>query len=406
MAMSGSWRTTYQWKSQYNKYLWHVFEWSATRSGYTTTVSYKVKCDGTDTQSVNQHCYLKVTANGSTKVDKKSERTNWHNWASGEGEVGDCLLSGSFTVDHSYSDGSASFTVQLKSAIYYGSYQCDESTTISLTAISVGNPSISSITDNGNNTITIDYDYGSNLTGGTGYLYIKKGSDVSNSDNGYSKSITKSSDTTTKITVSLDSISSITKSSIKNKQTIAARFYQYNSSILKYSGAKTKEVYYYTAPGAPTGIGYSTNNKYGKYTPTSKITFSWKKPSSGCDGYRIRIWKNGSQIKHNGDSYIYDRSGGDNVTYTIDCTSLGIKAGDKVQIGLYAYVTNGAGTKLWSGSGMNETFSSQILIVPDKNFVAHAKINGSWKKVELMHAKIGSTFYEVGNLYAADGRYS
>lgn len=114
-----------------------------------------------------------------------------------------------------------------------------------------------------------------------------------------------------KFTVSLDSISSITKSSIKNKQTIAARFYQYNSSILKYSGVKTKEVYYYKAPGAPTGINYSTDNKYGKYTPTSKITFKWTKPSSGCDGYRIRIWRNGSQIKINGDSYIYDRAGGD-----------------------------------------------------------------------------------------------
>lgn len=406
MAMSGSWRTSYEWISEYGKPLYHRFVWEATRSGYTSTVSYKVICDGTDTQSVNQHCYLKVTANGSTKVDKKSSRTNWHNWVTGEGETGDVLLSGSFTVYHSYSNGSASFSVQLKSAIYYGSYKCDESTTISLTAISVGDPSISSITDNGNNTITIDYDYGSNLTGGTGYLYIKKGDSVSNSDNGYSKSITKSSDTTTKITVSLDSISSITKSSIKNKQTIAARFYQYNSSILKYSGVKTKEVYYYKAPGAPTGINYSTDNKYGKYTPTSKITFKWTKPSSGCDGYRIRIWRNGSQIKINGDSYVYDRAGGYNVSYTIDCTALGIKAGDKVQIGLYAYVTNGAGTKLWSGSGINETYSGAITIVPDKNFIAHAKISGKWEKVNLMHAKIGNTFYEVGNLYAANGRYS
>lgn len=406
MAMSGSWRTSYQWISEYGKPLYHRFKWEATRNGYTSTVYYQVICDGTDKQSVNQHCYLKVTANGSTKVDKKSTRTNWHNWVTGEGETGDVLLSGSFTVDHSYSDGSASFSVQLKSAIYYGSYKCDESTTISLTAISVGDPSISSITDNGNNTITIDYDYGSNLTGGAGYLYIKKGDSVSNSDNGYSKSITKSSDTTTKITVSLDSISSITKSSIKNKQTIAARFYQYNSSILKYSGVKTKEVYYYKAPGAPTGINYSTDNKYGKYTPTSKITFKWTKPSSGCDGYRIRIWRNGSQIKINGDSYIYDRAGGDNVSYTIDCTALGIKAGDKVQIGLYAYVTNGAGTKLRSGSGINETYSGAITIVPDKNFIAHAKISGKWEKVNLMHAKIGNTFYEVGNLYAADGRYS
>ena len=193
---------------------------------------------------------------------------------------------------------------------------------------------------------------------------------------------------------------------IKNKQTIAARFYQYNSSLLKYSSIKTKEVYYYKAPGAPTGLGYSTNNKYGKYTTTSKITFKWTKPSSGCDGYRIRIYRNGSQIKINGNSYTYDRDGENNVTYTIDCKSLGIKAGDKVKIGLFAYVKKGDGGALWSGSGTEQTYSSSITIVPDKNFIAYAKLNGTWKKVNLIHAKIGSTFAEVRNLYAANGRYS
>ena len=405
MATSGRF-DIYDWTGTKGR-LYHEFIWGSTREGYISTVAWTLEIFGNNTQWVKMQATVKITANGSTKVNKDSGRVRGEIITEDDGDVRGTLLSGSFTVDHSYDDGSASFSVTVESVIYNGwASRKSVSKTYSIDAVSVGNPSISSITDNGNNTITIDYDYGSNLTGGTGYLYIKKGDSVSNSDNGYSKSITKSTDTTTKVTVSLDSISSITKSSIKNKQTIAARFYQYNSSILKYSGLKTKEVYYYKAPDALTGITYSTNNKYGKYTPTSKITFKWTKPSSGCDGYRIRIWRNGSQIKINGDSYIYDRAGGDNVSYTIDCTALGIKAGDKVQIGLYAYVTNGAGTKLWSGSGINETYSGAITIVPDKNFIAHAKISGKWKKVELMHAKIGSTFYEVGNLYAADGRYS
>lgn len=405
MATSGSFNI-YDWTGN-NGRLYHKFKWSSSRSGYVSTVSWAVEILGNNDQWVQMQAKVKITANGSTKVNKDSGRVRGDLVTEDDGDVHGTLLSGSFTVDHSYSDGSASFSVEVQSVIFNGWWDAKTvSNSYSIDAISIGNPSISSITDNGNNTITVDYDYGANLTGGTGYLYLKKGDDATTSDNGYSKSIAKSTDTTTRVTVSLDSISSITKSGIRNSNKISGRFYQYNSSILKYSGVKSVTAYYYTAPGAPTGITYSTDNKYGKYTPTSKITFKWTKPSSGCDGYRIRIWRNGSQIKINGDSYIYDRAGGDNVSYTIDCTALGIKAGDKVQIGLYAYVTNGAGTKLWSGSGINETFSSQILIVPDKNFVAHAKISGKWKKVNLMHAKIGSTFYEVGNLYAANGRYS
>lgn len=403
MAMSGSF-DGYIWYASSGKSMYHTFSWEATRNGYETTINYKVKVNGTDTQWVKQQVKLTIEANGSTKVSKDTNRIS--------AEIGDILISGSFVIQHSYENGSASFSVHMEDVIYnywWDVHTYDKTYSSSngyIDTIVITDPTISSITDNGNNTITIDYDYGSNITGETGYLYLKKGDDATDSNNGYSKSITKSTDTSTKITVSLDSIKDIIKSEIKNSNKISGRFYQYNNTILKYSGVKSVIAYYYKAPEAPTGIWYNTDNKYGKYTPTSKITFKWTKPSSGCDGYRICIWKNGSQIKINENSYIYDRDGGDNVSYTIDCTSLGIKVGDRIKLGLYAYVLNGIGTKLRSGNGINEAFSNEIFIVPDKNFIAHAKISGKWKKVELIHAKIATSYYEVGNLYAANGRYS
>ena len=391
-----TWRTSYYWTSDRNKPYQHEFQWYTTRDTYSfvSTVYYRIVCITTDTQSVNQHCYLKITANGATKVESTSERTVWQNWKTGEGMSNDVLLSGSFTVNHNYDTGAASFSIQLKSAIYYNAYQCDESTTISLPTISVTPPVITNAWDDGDNRFTVNMDWSEILEGTWGYCCIGYGFDPTMSY--YSERVDGSIDSFINTTINLSDIVSITHNTSYD---IHIRIYQWHNNAYKGSSVYRLSVTGYKAPNNPTSLEILTDHKNGKYTPKSNITLRWK-ADDNPKGFRLRVYKNGSMIYLNTNGYYqaekssFTKDSNGYYTYKLSpLSSKGFNQNDSLYFTVFSYNQDGKENVLWSGIGMYPAASGSVKIVPDIEYTAYAPVdpnnpNGYWRKVVEAYAPV------------------
>lgn len=273
-------------------------------------------------------------------------------------------------------------------------------------------PKKPTITDNGDNTFTIK---GSAATAGTNnpVKSTKLRYKIGSADTVEISSLTLSN-------------AAITAAKGDATQTIKAN----TRAIGTYGGdvkseTVSKKINNYQAPGNP-GKPVITWEK-SRMTIKEPWTVSWTaaKPansSSLIKGYRVRLYKNGKTIPiidNDGDvhstlvgtDYRYDRKASLGTSMKIYPAECGIKAGDRIKVGLYAYTTNGVGKVLWSGSGKNEIDSDDEndkdrYVVRNAGIVhvkksdtwyegqVYVKKNDRWEEAEAVYTKVDGSWEE------------
>lgn len=250
-----------------------------------------------------------------------------------------------------------------------------------------GNPAIS-ITDNGNNTFTLNISKGSDGAGNpaTGYVaQYNTGPGWANCSNGHNQSV--SSDTN----VQLKAYTTGTYS---------------NSSEVSTS----KTVYYYGNPSAP-GKPTLSCKRPGRPTLKETLTFNWSAATAAThtsiQGYRIRFVKNGSFITgtdpNDSSKEAYDRET-TSTSYTIPqaiMNQLAVK--DTFKLGIYAYAKDAAGNKLFNGrgSGESQVFSDEYTVC--NNSVVRININGEYKEGTVYVKSNDGSWSESQGVYLNSG---
>jgi hypothetical protein len=239
-------------------------------------------------------------------------------------------------------------------------------------------PGSITITDNGNTTFSITASGGVNGTNNpvtSTTLYYK----LASSDN-----YTKASGLSVK-NVSLDS-------STSNKYRTVYAYVEvkgtYGSKIT--SSTVSEKIINYRAPTSPGTPVISYNRS--RLTVKEDWKYTWSAATKANDnsavaGYRIRIYKNGSEVtglKLGSDDVITKGTGSNTwvdrenttLTATFDPVDLGFNPKDKVKLGVYAYSKNNKGTPLWSGSGKTQSVSAESTV--QNAGIVHIKNSGTW----------------------------
>ena len=147
----------------------------------------------------------------------------------------------------------------------------------------------------------------------------------------------------------------------------------------------------YTNPGAPGKPVLSYDQT--EPIPKAKLTASWLAASPGSTpiaGYRIRLYKNGNEIT------MIDTENA-SVSYTFNSfESYGFEPGDVVQVGIYSYSKDWAGTKHFNGGGSNgsQVYSNTLTIISDK-FIYVSVNGGAFDKYKMYVSQDGGSFVEV-----------
>lgn len=179
----------------------------------------------------------------------------------------------------------------------------------------------------------------------------------------------------------------------------------------------------YRAPGAPGKPTLdSSSYRNGRLTIKQNWKYTWTAGTDGTGscpvlGYRIRIYKNGSLvkgfsagtnsvlIKNSGTNEYVDRAGKTNCTIILNPVSFGFVPGDTIQIGIYSYAQNGAGTWLYSGGGSVQVTSDTSTVQNSgvmrvrpsgswKEGVVSIKVNNTWKEAEVVYTKVSGAWKE------------
>lgn len=143
-------------------------------------------------------------------------------------------------------------------------------------------------------------------------------------------------------------------------------------------------------PGAPSGLGITYNTS--EPIPTSRFTLKWNAGSAGSkaiSGYRIRIYKNGTeQACIDTDST--------STSYSFDASTYNFQPGDKLSFGLYSYSKDWAGTKHFNGGGAGaaQVTSGTVNVVSDK-FIYVSINGGAFTKYKMYISVNGGSFTEV-----------
>lgn len=259
---------------------------------------------------------------------------------------------------------------------------------------SVTSGSISSVVDNGNNTVTVKGNIG---TSGTN-------NPVTSSTLFYRFS-TQSSNQSIALGSTSGSSFSKTISIPAGASSFACYIHTYSSKNNAHSQSKSYSVKYYGNPGNP---GKPTLS-YRRKGPTLKeaLSFNWVAASPGTNtpivGYRLRLYKNGSLITgvnpYDASANYYDTNS-TSTSYSFDASALGFKVGDTIKLGIYSYGKNGAGTLLFNGGGTAEaqvnsdeyTFVNAGIIRIKKDGIwkegqVYIKVNGVWKEADSVYIK-------------------
>ena len=174
----------------------------------------------------------------------------------------------------------------------------------------------------------------------------------------------------------------------------------------------SKYIKCYVAPSVP-GRPVISNTKV---TITDSVTYTWtaatkNNNTSPVRGYRVRIFKNGSEIVGLAKSGVNDiikadtnarwvDFGSNILSVSFDLSNLGFSAEDTVSVGVYSYTLNGKGTRIFS---TNQVKSGLSTIENDTVF--HVKVNGQWEAGEV-YAKVDGQWKKAKSLYAkVDGKW-
>lgn len=254
--------------------------------------------------------------------------------------------------------------------------------------------SISSVVDNGNNTVTVSGNIG---TSGTNNA-------VTSSTLVYIFS-TQSSNQTIALGSTSGGWFSKTISIPSGAYSFACYIHTYSDKNNAASQSRSYSVKYYGNPGNP-GVPTLSYRRRGP-TLNETLTFNWGAAPAGTNvpirGYRLRIWKNGVLQKginpSNASAEEWD-TGSTSTSYTFNPKTFGFKVGDKVKLGIYSYGYNGAGQILFNGGGAGtaQVFSAEytfinagiIRIKKDgiwKEGQVYIKVNGVWKEADSVYIK-------------------
>lgn len=250
-----------------------------------------------------------------------------------------------------------------------------------------------SITDNGNNTFTIKGTKGANGTNNPAKgFYLNWSYDSAK----YDKTAGKDKN-----------ITNVTLECTTSRRTVYAKCitdatYDPDSEV-----KASKEILRYSAPNDPgEPVLTASSFKNNRLTVKQNWTYSWARASavtanSPIKGYRIRIYKNGDQpadrilgLTASGKTITQGTGTADYVdvptttsdataedfSITFNPTNLGFKPGDTVQIGIFAWATNGAGAILWSGGGKSENQVMSDITPVQNSGVIRVKVKGEWKE--------------------------
>lgn len=147
----------------------------------------------------------------------------------------------------------------------------------------------------------------------------------------------------------------------------------------------------WTNPGAPSGLSITSqygadNLYYGNYT------LKWNAGSAGSTavaGYRLRIYKNGTEV-----AMIDTESTA--TSYTFNATTYNFAIGDTLSFGLYTYSKNYSGEKKFNGGGSSsaQVKSGTVTMSADK-FISVSQNGGQFKKCRVWVSINGGSFQEV-----------
>lgn len=194
-----------------------------------------------------------------------------------------------------------------------------------------------------------------------------------------------------------------------------------DSSGYLYSAESSKTIYFYKAPGnVGTPALTAASFKNGRLTVKQNWTYTWAAASAGStaspvQGYRIRMYKNGSLVKGitagsgsniskgTGTNEYLDRAGSTNCSITFNPVSFGFEPGDTVYIGVFAWATNGAGSVLWSGGGSTHVTSATTTV--QNSGIMRVRPAGSWKE-GVVSVKVDNKWIEADVVQIkADGKW-
>lgn len=394
-------------------------------------VSYTINMTNNGAANIGKGVYLYLKIGGTTLYNKYysyGDNTidgRWGNFPTGNNSG----VSSSFTL----SDTSKA-TVEVTLGICCMQSDLSKGNTVTLTIIrnTEGSPPTLKITDNGDNTFTLSGRTGingaNNNTVAASWLYY--------TTNG--KDPAAGTTYTTQINISGSSTSYNKRICIPENctviySTIISNF-TVKGNVWNEGGHLHKDVKYYKQPRSKPGKPSITPASYknNRLTIKQPWTYEWDEATEGNDnspikGYRIRIRKNGTLLKGlfvdsikdsvvtikkgtDTDEYVDTESSLTNISF--DPVNLGFKAGDTVQLGIYAYSRNGNGItewvadptypdsaasikhSLWSGGG---TTAAEVL--SDTKTVQNAgvvqiKVGSEWKEGQVW-VKANNTWYEA-----------
>lgn len=144
-------------------------------------------------------------------------------------------------------------------------------------------------------------------------------------------------------------------------------------------------------PGAPGKPALSYD--YKEPIPRAKLTAKWSKANNGSTdiaGYRIRLYKNGSQVASIDTESI-------DLSYTFNSfESYGFVPGDRAKVGIYAYSKDWAGNKHFNGDGASsaQVYSDELIVVSDK-YVWISKDGSEFIKHKMYVSVNGGQFKEI-----------
>lgn len=269
------------------------------------------------------------------------------------------------------------------------------------TAVTVSKPTI---TDNGDNTFTIKASAGkagTNNKVNSSTLYYRKGT---------SGTYLKASGLTL-------SEEKITASAASASQTVYAYTEvdgQYNDPTSSTASASIKNYVAPNVPGKPV-ISYTKS----RLTIKENWTYTWtaatqSNSSSPVKGYRIKIFKNGTEIpgltcstsnntigKGSGSTKYVDRES-TSCTITFNPVTLGFEPKDTIKVRIHAYTKNAAGGKVFNSANTDSVESTVqnagIVHVRVNNAwkegQVYVKVSGAWKEAESVHTKVSGSWKE------------
>lgn len=292
-------------------------------------------------------------------------------------------------------DASIPFTIKLSTSqdTTGGTYQSVASAKLTRTWYTPIGTGDVKIKDNGDNTFTITGTKGKNGDNNT--------ASGPNLSWGYTDSYGTTATSGRAISLTIENPKAATRRVYAENVTTAA----HGSSTTAKTHADIKQ---HVAPNAPTNLEITHSKS--RMTIKENWTLSWtaataKNKSSPITGYRIRLFKNGKAIPlKNSNGKIVSTAGTDDnyydrpltttkeTTMLIDMQHYDFKPGDKVKATLYAYHTNGAGTKLFSSRVTSDTYTVR------NSGIMRAKLSGAWKEGQV-YVKISDDWKEAAAVY-------